>query len=36
VLTVIVNASTYEVEDLSVGNVVTDIATLGRVFSLGT
>jgi hypothetical protein len=31
-----VNASTYEVEDWSVGNVVANIASLGTVLPLGT
>jgi hypothetical protein len=34
-LTVIVNAATYEVEDWSVGNVVSNIASLGTALFLG-
>ena len=34
VLTAIVNASTFQIEDLSVGNVVSNLTSLGRVFAL--
>ncbi len=36
VLTVIVDSTSYQVEDLSLGNVVPDIASLGAVFALKT